>query len=342
MEKKNLISVIVCTYNQEDTIGRTLDSILRQECHVPIEILVGEDCSTDRTLEVCRQYAERFPDVVRLFANRTNKGIVDNYFDCLLAAQGRYIADCAGDDEWSDPKKLEKEVRILEAHPEVTIVHTDYLCRDAETGNVYSPHPHPCFHAAKGETEMMDGEELVVPILTQLKRPIIHLCTAMYRTEVVLKALEQYPQVIRNHDYGCEDVQVCLVLAMAGRVAYLNEPTLYYTTGGRTISNAHDERKQFDFVRHATQLDFDLSQIFHIEDERLRRYFEYRIYALLMHAFRTHSKTLRAEALQCQTLWHTRLNRKAQTVKWITSSPLCWSAFLQLRKAFVTCKQTRP
>jgi glucosyltransferase len=105
MEDK--ISVIVATYNQEDTIARTLDSVLMQQCHVPIEIILGEDCSTDGTLAVCQRYADEHPDVIRLIANKQNKGLVDNYFDCMLAAQGKYIADCAGDDFWTDPLKLE-------------------------------------------------------------------------------------------------------------------------------------------------------------------------------------------------------------------------------------------
>ena len=109
---ENLISVVVCTYNQEDTIARTLDSILMQQCHVPYEIIIGEDCSTDHTRDICKSYAEKHPNVIRLIANKQNKGVLDNYFDCLLAAQGKYIADCAGDDFWTDPLKLEKEVTI--------------------------------------------------------------------------------------------------------------------------------------------------------------------------------------------------------------------------------------
>ena len=59
-----MISVIVCTYNQEDTIGRTLDSILCQECHLPYEIVIGEDCSTDGTLAVCNAYQQAHPDKI--------------------------------------------------------------------------------------------------------------------------------------------------------------------------------------------------------------------------------------------------------------------------------------
>ena len=122
MEDK--ISVIVATYNQEETIARTLDSVLMQQCHVPIEIILGEDCSTDGTLAVCQHYANEHPDVIRLIANKQNKGLVDNYFDCILAAQGKYIADCAGDDFWTDPLKLEKEVCVMEQHPNVTMALT--------------------------------------------------------------------------------------------------------------------------------------------------------------------------------------------------------------------------
>ena len=98
MEDK--ISVIVTTYNQEDTIGRTLNSILAQKCHLPIEIIIGEDCSTDNTRSVCKDYAQRYPQIIRLMPKAENKGIQNNYYDCLLECKGKYIADCAGDDFW--------------------------------------------------------------------------------------------------------------------------------------------------------------------------------------------------------------------------------------------------
>ena len=127
---ENMISVVVLTYNQEGTISRTLDSILMQQCHVPFEIVVGEDCSTDNTRAICERYAKNYPDIIRLICNPHNKGIVDNYFDCLLACRGKYIADCAGDDFWTDPQKLEKEVSIMEAHDNVTMVITNWQYYD--------------------------------------------------------------------------------------------------------------------------------------------------------------------------------------------------------------------
>ena len=81
---EEMISVVVVTYNQEKTIARTLDSILCQRCHLPIEIVIGEDASTDNTRAICEDYAKRYPQI-RLFSNPQNKGVADNYIDCLLA-----------------------------------------------------------------------------------------------------------------------------------------------------------------------------------------------------------------------------------------------------------------
>ena len=82
---EDLISVIVITYNEEKTIARTLDSILMQKCSLPIEIVIGEDNSTDGTRAVCEDYARRFPSIIRLMDKAPNKGLVDNFFDanCL-------------------------------------------------------------------------------------------------------------------------------------------------------------------------------------------------------------------------------------------------------------------
>ena len=82
------ISIIVATFNQESTIARALDSILMQEGDFSYEIIIGEDCSSDRTPDICKEYARKFPDRIKLILNKTNKGLLDNYFDCILAASG--------------------------------------------------------------------------------------------------------------------------------------------------------------------------------------------------------------------------------------------------------------
>ena len=316
-EFKDIISVIVCTYNQEDTISRTLDSILSQECHLPIEIVIGEDGSTDRTLAVCKQYQEQHPDTIRILANKPNKGFVRNYFDCLRACRGKYIADCSGDDFWIDNQKLEQESRILEQDEGVGIVHTDWLRYDERTGRQSSP---------EGE----GGEVALVDILMPKERPAIHLCTSLYRYDWVRQAMHDYPQFFDPDTYQCEDVQIAFFLARMGKVAYIDKPTLAYTCGNSSISNPNNEEKQFLFWANTTRLSFDLAQTFGIHDAQLDQFFQARIHKLLMHAFRSGMPSLKAKALEMQQEMNVADNRQTRLAK-ILLLPIVWPAMRTLR-----------
>ena len=238
---QDLISVIVCAYNQQDTIGRTLDSILMQKCHLPIVIVIGEDCSTDDTLSICQAYQKQHPDKIRILANKSNKGLVRNYFDCLRACRGKFIADCSGDDYWIDDQKLEQQSLILEQDENVGIVHTDWLRHNEETGEQTYP---------EGESR----EVTLTTILMPTERPAIHLCTSLYRNDWIRQAMQDYPQFFDPDTYQCEDMQIVFFLARMGKVAYLNKPTLAYSCGGSTVSNPDSEEKQFLFWANTTRL----------------------------------------------------------------------------------------
>lgn len=327
-----LISVIVCTYNQEDTIGRTLDSILNQECSYPFEIVVGEDCSADRTLDVCRDYECRFPDRVRVIANNPNKGILDNYFDCIFECRGRYIADCAGDDYWIDKHKLQKECQLLEEHPDVGIVHTNWQYYDEKSRKVKKA-PDSLFDAG-----IADGKDYIEAILTQTSRPAIHLCTSMYRADWIRQAHNDHPEFFRNKEYPCEDVQVAFFLAGMGKVAYLPDVTLNYSWGGESISNSANMEKQHRFYSKATRLVYDLTQKHYMMTPRINAFLQERFYGLMMFCFRMHSTTLRNETLAMQQEYGIRSDARLRAVSCATSNALFWNALLLLRKLFITAR----
>jgi glycosyltransferase involved in cell wall biosynthesis len=121
-----LISVWVITYNHAGFIETCLDSILAQETSYPFEICIGEDESSDGTRQICQSYAKKYPDIIRLFlrdrddTNRTGcAGVWQfNFIETFKVCRGKYIATCDGDDFWSDPLKLQKQVDFLEQHPE--------------------------------------------------------------------------------------------------------------------------------------------------------------------------------------------------------------------------------
>lgn len=111
-----MVSVIVLTYNHEKYIRQALDSILAQEVDFKYEILIGDDASTDGTSAIVREYAEKYPNIIRAFVHKENMGATKNLSDMLCLARGQYIAHLEGDDFWCDATKLCRQVSFLEDH----------------------------------------------------------------------------------------------------------------------------------------------------------------------------------------------------------------------------------
>lgn len=134
MKEKTKISVIVFTYNQETTIGQTLDSILAQKGDFVLELVLGEDCSKDSTYKICLDYAQKYPGIIKLLPNTHNLGIMANFARVAKACTGDYVGICAGDDYWCDDHKLEKQLEYFTSHPDVGVVSTSgykhYVLRD--------------------------------------------------------------------------------------------------------------------------------------------------------------------------------------------------------------------
>lgn len=118
-EKKPLVSVIMLTYNHEKYIAQALDSVLMQKTDFDYEVLIGDDASTDGTVNILKSYQSRFSDRIHLFLNRENTGATRNAYRLLIRAKGQYLASCEGDDYWTDPEKLSIQVKFLQAHPEL-------------------------------------------------------------------------------------------------------------------------------------------------------------------------------------------------------------------------------
>jgi glycosyltransferase involved in cell wall biosynthesis len=97
-----------------------------QKCDFPFEIVLAEDCSTDGTREICREYAVKYPDVIHYVWSENNIGAVENEARAIRAAKGKYIALCEGDDYWTDAQKLQKQVDFMESHPEYSVTFHRY------------------------------------------------------------------------------------------------------------------------------------------------------------------------------------------------------------------------
>lgn len=119
MKQKPLVSVIVITYNQKKYIKKALDSILEQKVNFTFEIIVGDDCSTDGTNDIIKIYEKNNRDKMVCIYREHNLGAEKNFNDIIFnIAQGKYIAECEGDDFWETKDKLQKQIDFLRQNPE--------------------------------------------------------------------------------------------------------------------------------------------------------------------------------------------------------------------------------
>ena len=119
-----LLSVIMITYKHEGFIAEAIDGVLMQECDFEVELIIADDCSPDKTSLIVSKYIETHPkgQWIKYTRHEHNKGMMPNFIFALEEAKGKYIAMCEGDDYWTDPYKLQKQVDFLEQNEEYNIV----------------------------------------------------------------------------------------------------------------------------------------------------------------------------------------------------------------------------
>ena len=126
MKNNPLVSVIMITYNHEKYIKQAIEGVFIQKCDFEIEFIISNDCSTDDTHEVIQKLITNYTGEIniRYYNHKKNKGVIPNSTWSLSQANGKYIALCEGDDYWTDPLKLQKQVGFLEENEDIGLVST--------------------------------------------------------------------------------------------------------------------------------------------------------------------------------------------------------------------------
>ena len=110
------VSVLIITWNHERYIEQAVGSALMQETPFEYEIVIGEDCSTDRTRDILHRLDVEYPGRLRLLCRNPNLGMMRNFMETYAACRGEYVAFLEGDDYWTDSHKLERQIAELDAH----------------------------------------------------------------------------------------------------------------------------------------------------------------------------------------------------------------------------------
>lgn len=226
-----VVSVAVFTYNQEQTIAQTLESILAQDFNLPFEIVIGEDASTDNTLQICHDYQQRYPEKIKLLQHKQNLGAIQNFKTVISAVQGKYTAFCAGDDYWSHTGKLRMQYNFLASHPDYTMAHTRFQLLEVETGEISDINLPNDWHPE-------DHSQLL------LRGNFIGALTVMIRTEVLTQAAEEG---LFDQGFLMEDYPLWLYATEKGKLGYINEFTAIWRKNVESLSNSRNLGKQLAF-----------------------------------------------------------------------------------------------
>ena len=177
------LTVLCPTYNHENYISAALDGFVMQKTNFEFEVIVADDASTDKTPEIIKNYAEKYPDLIKPVLREKNLGAVHNFQDIIQNITTDYVALCEGDDFWTDENKLQLQFDFLEEHPEFSICyHTvDLLYEDnpKKTGTNPSQDPlSPYCISPQSKNPFVD------PVLTLkdiAQKASIPCCSVMYR-----------------------------------------------------------------------------------------------------------------------------------------------------------------
>ena len=228
-----MVSVLCTAYNHEKYLREALDSMVNQETDFAYEILVSDDVSTDSTPDIIRDYAARYPDKIRPFLlteNLYSQGR-DVYYEVFFpAARGKYTAFCEGDDFWTDPTKLQRQVDFLEAHPDYTAcVHNTELmkCEGARADDNLVTRDADC------DMEFSD----ILPGMSHAW----HTSSLMGRTDLLADPPDFYGIAA---DAGFGDFPYALWLRLNGKIRFLARFMSCYRLSSGADSWSADQEKQ--------------------------------------------------------------------------------------------------
>lgn len=230
---KPVVSVVVLTYNQEQYIAQALDSILNQERNFSIEVLVNDDCSSDKTAEIVKQYQQKYPDVIKAYLQPVNSGAMKSYYNMLKLCRGKYFMNLAGDDYWL-PGKMKLQFEFMEKNPDVGM----------------------CF----GKGKVLKNGKFITNWGTKAGENFNELLLAYQippLTVCVRKSvLDTYIKLIQpeKKDWKMEDLPMALWFSRYSKIHFLNQDLGVYRILINSLSRPHEIYERLAFFESAKEV----------------------------------------------------------------------------------------
>ncbi len=265
-KEKPLVSIFCLTYNHAPYIRQCLDGFLMQKTTFAYEVIINDDASTDGTTEIIREYEEKYPDIIKPIYHEENlyskgeRGFWQKY--CFPKSKGKYIALCEGDDYWTDPYKLQKQVDFLEGHLEYSMSHTSIR------------------YFYEREKRFYDSRDIEINSLI-IKRGIsreyilsnyrIQTLTVVMRKDLYEKAKESDAFLFKSGYLKMGDTQLWYTLFSFGKIHFLPEVTGVYRKNDGSVTCSRGCDKIFRFALSSCELRMYLCHRDHLDKDYYRQ-----------------------------------------------------------------------
>jgi glycosyltransferase involved in cell wall biosynthesis len=227
-----MISVLVCTYNQEKYLAQALDSILMQQCDEPFEILIGDDCSTDDTGKIADDYQSRYPNKVGVVRPEKNGGASQNFIRLVEASKGEVLSICDGDDYWLREDVLQKQIDTFRAMPDVGMV-----CAKAKR-----------FIQSHGDYDGTLGYAGAEELMTMLRdNQDVAAPTIAFRTAMMKKCIAESKWYIDNNWFY--DTIMAYWFAYNSRIKFIDVELSAYRILSNSAGHASSPEKEAEYAR---------------------------------------------------------------------------------------------
>ena len=223
------VSICMISYNHEHYIREAINGVLMQRCNFLFELVIGEDCSLDNTRSICEKFARQNKNINLLPSNK-NLGVLPNFNRTLSACSGKYIALCEGDDYWTDPYKLQKQVDFMETNPDYSLICSNYYKkRDSKKISVTIP-------SKIDYTNLLVGSNKIPTLST------------LFRNNHYISYNNDINPLDKNWKAG--DYPLWLYLSTKGRIKVLDDFTGVYRVLQSSASHFQDIDKQYQFFEN--------------------------------------------------------------------------------------------
>lgn len=246
-----MVSIRCITFNQAKYIRQCLDGFVSQKTTFRFEAIVHDDASTDGTSEIIKEYADKYPNIIKPIFEKENQyskgdGSLSRIVDSQLT--GKYVAICEGDDYWPDPCKLQKQVQFLEDNPDYVLSYTNSVVVDENSKRIITRKPKryegDCFKSL-----LLEGNYITTP----------SVCYRLCEDDGWLEFINSFPFELKMGDKPH-----WLYLSHKGKFKYQHDIIAAYRLLRESASHSNDIKKALEFATNGEQIALYVNKYYNV------------------------------------------------------------------------------